>query len=60
MERINKNIAKYRKKAKLTQEQLAKMMKVERTTVSAWELGKANPPVSRLKLLAKKNKLIRL
>jgi DNA-binding XRE family transcriptional regulator len=54
MERINKNIAKYRKKAKLTQEQLAKAMKVERTTVSAWELGKANPPVSRLKLLAKK------
>ena len=54
MERINKNIAKFRKRAKMSQEDLAKQMKVSRCTVSAWELGRANPPVSRLKLLAKK------
>ena len=54
MERINKNIAKYRKKAKLSQADLAKQMKVSRCTVSAWELGRANPPISRIKLLAKK------
>lgn len=54
MGRINKNIARYRKKAKMSQEDLAKQMKVTRGTISAWELGRANPPVSRLKLLAKK------
>lgn len=53
MERINRNIAKFRKKAKMSQDDLAKRMKVSRCTVSAWEVGRANPPVSRLKLLAK-------
>ena len=38
----------------MSQEDLAKQMKVSRCTISAWEVGRANPPAKRLKLLAKK------
>ncbi len=49
--RINK-ILKLRKKAKLTQEALAKRIKVNRCVISAWENGKANPRSDKLKPLA--------
>ena len=50
---IGKKILRLRKKAKLTQEQLAKKIGVNRCVVTAWEIGKANPRVDTLKALSK-------
>lgn len=49
--KINK-ILKFRKKAKMTQEELAKKVKVNRSVVSAWENGKATPRSDKIKPLA--------
>ena len=49
--KVNK-ILKFRKKAKLTQDALAKKLKVNRCVVSAWENGKANPRSDKIKPLA--------
>lgn len=51
--KINRKIVAYRKKANLSQEQLGKALKLSRATISAWEVGRANPPLKRLKLIAK-------
>ena len=50
---IGKKILRLRKKAGLTQEALARKIGVGRCLVTAWELGKANPRVEKLKSLAK-------
>lgn len=46
-------IAKYRMGQKLTQEQLAQNLGVDRTTVSKWEVGVACPRVDKLLQLSK-------
>ena len=45
-------IAYYRKKAKLTQMELAEKLDVDRTTVSKWESGKANPKTKMMPAIA--------
>lgn len=42
-------ILKYRRKAGLTQEQLAAKLHVNRRTVACWETGKSNPKFSTIK-----------
>lgn len=46
-------IAEMRKKAELTQQELADALHVERSTVSKWETGAAFPTGSKLPLVAK-------
>ena len=53
MQALNKRIARLRKKAKLSQTQLAKVVGVSRCAVSAWEVGRATPKARWLKPLAK-------
>ena len=53
MQMVNKRIARFRKKAKLSQSQLAKAVGVSRCAVSAWEVGRATPKAIWLKPLAK-------
>ena len=43
---------KARMSAKLTQEKLANLLGVSRSTVAMWEIGESNPRVSTLKKLA--------
>ena len=50
---LGKNIAKARKNANLTQEQLAEKLQVARQTVSKWEAGTTMPTVPGLVKLAK-------
>lgn len=50
---INETIRDYRKKMKLTQEQLAEIMGVTVGAVSKWELGLSNPDIMLLPKLAK-------
>lgn len=50
---LGKNIAKARKDAGMTQEQLAEKMQVARQTVSKWEAGITMPTVPGLVQLAK-------
>lgn len=50
---IGKKILKLRKRAKLTQEALAKKVGVNRCVITAWELCRANPRTEKLKALAK-------
>ena len=40
---LSENIKNFRKKRNLTQKELARMLKVAPTAVSAWELGRNNP-----------------
>ena len=49
---LGKNIAKARKNANLTQEQLAEKLQVARQTVSKWEAGATMPTVPGLVKLA--------
>lgn len=53
MQRINKRIAVYRKKAKMSQAQLGKAVGVSRCAISAWELGRNVPKARWIKPLAK-------
>lgn len=43
MSALSENIRKYRKEKKLTQKELARILKVAPTAVSAWELGRNKP-----------------
>lgn len=43
------NLKAARKRAKLTQEQVAQQLGVAIDTVRSWEQGKAEPPISRLR-----------
>ena len=45
------NLMIARKRKKLTQEQLAKILKVDRITISRWERGEARPNIDKLKKL---------
>ena len=53
MQAVNKKIVRLRKKAKLSQIQLAKAVGVSRCAVSAWEIGRATPKARWIKPLAK-------
>lgn len=50
---LNEKILYYRKRAKLSQEELAAAVGVSRQAVSKWELGDANPEVDKLLALAR-------
>ena len=50
---MHENIKRLRRKAGLTQMQLAWHLNVEKNTVSMWETGCAKPSVDKLPLLAK-------
>ena len=50
--KLNEKILYYRRRAKLSQEELAAMVGVSRQAVSKWELGDATPEVDRLLALA--------
>lgn len=47
------NILKFRKRAGLTQRQLADMVEVDQAAVSNWELGKSEPHRKTLPKIAK-------
>ena len=44
-EEIINNIKKFRKKLKLSQDDIAKMMSVKQNTISQWETGERTPSV---------------
>ena len=50
---IGKKIVKYRKKNKLSQEQLAEKIGVTRQTISNWELNTTKPDITQIKNIAK-------
>ena len=50
--KLNEKIAYYRRKAKLSQEELAALTGVSRQAVSKWELGEAAPDIGKLLALA--------
>lgn len=43
----------FRENRKLTQEELAGLINVDRTTISKWETNKASPPIEKLYRLSK-------
>lgn len=47
------NLTPIRKKADITQEQLAKKLKIDRSTVAKWETGESMPRADKLPRLAK-------
>lgn len=49
---LGENIYNLRKKHKLSQENLAELVKVTRQTISNWELGETSPNPDQLKLLS--------
>ena len=51
--KVNEKIYYYRKRAKLSQEELAAQVGVSRQAVSKWETGTADPSTSNLLALAK-------
>lgn len=51
--KLNEKILYYRRRAKLSQEELAAMVGVSRQAVSKWELGDATPEVDKLLALAR-------
>ena len=51
--KLNEKIYYYRKRAKLSQEELAARVGVSRQAVSKWELGDATPELDKLAALAK-------
>ena len=46
------NLKMLREKANLTQESLAKLINVDRSTIAKWETGKASPRSDKLPTLA--------
>lgn len=51
-EKMN-NLKEVREKANLTQEQLANLINVDRSTITKWETGEASPRSDKLPMLAK-------
>ncbi len=51
--KINEKIMKLRKKAGLSQEELAEKLSVTRQTVSKWELGTINPKMDKIQEMSK-------
>ena len=49
---LGNKIVELRKKAKLSQEQLAEKIEVTRQTISNWELGETNPDIVQAKKIA--------
>ena len=47
------NLKEVREKANLTQEQLANLINVDRSTITKWETGEAAPRSDKLPMLAK-------
>lgn len=47
------NLKAARKKTRLTQEQVAQQLGVSIETVRSWEQGKAEPPISRVREMAR-------
>ena len=47
------NLKMLREKANLTQESLAKLINVDRSTIAKWETGEASPRSEKLPMLAK-------
>lgn len=47
------NLKEVREKANLTQEQLANLINVDRSTITKWETGEASPRSDKLSMLAK-------
>ena len=50
---LGENIVKFRKKAKLSQEELSEIMKVSRQTISNWELEETSPTADQVIELSK-------
>lgn len=50
-DRISQNIVKFRKKAGLSQEELAEKLHLTRQTISKWETGNSAPDVDSIALL---------
>lgn len=50
---LAKNIKHFRKKNRLTQNELADLINVNRTTISKWELDKSQPSLELIKAMAK-------
>lgn len=50
---LGENIYNLRKTKKMSQEDLAEIIKVTRQTISNWELGETSPNTEQLKLLSK-------
>ncbi len=50
---LGENIVKFRKKAKLSQEELAEFMGCARQTISNWELGETSPTAEQVIELSK-------
>ena len=50
---LGENIVKFRKKAKLSQEELAELLKVSRQTISNWELEETSPTADQVIELSK-------
>lgn len=50
---LAKNIKYFRKKNRLTQDELADLINVNRTTISKWELDKSQPSLDLIKVMAK-------
>ena len=50
---LGENIVKFRKKAKLSQEELAELMDCARQTISNWELGETSPTAEQVIELSK-------
>lgn len=50
---LGNKILELRKKANLSQEQLAEKIKVTRQTISKWELGETTPDIKQAKELSK-------
>ncbi len=53
MKIYSKKVKDYRKKSKLTQEELGQLIGVSRNTMASWEQGKTFPSEEKVKLLAK-------
>ena len=51
--KINEKIMNLRKKAGLSQEELAEKLNVTRQTVSKWELGTINPKMDKISEMSK-------
>lgn len=51
--KLGRNIRKYRKKLKISQENLAFEAKIERSYISALERGKRNPSIQVISKIAK-------
>lgn len=50
---LDKNLKKLRKQYKLSQEELAKELKISRQAISRWEVGKTEPDIKMIQKIAK-------